>query len=201
MAFSRAFLKANGLNDDQIASIMDEHSAVVEALKQQRDGYKADAEQFAQARADLDVAKKELNSLKNGEDNYKAKYEAEHTAFEQYKADAVKKEETEKIKAAYRKLLQEEKISEKRLDAVIRLTDFSGMSLDKDGQLNDLPALKESIGKEWSDYKVTTEEGGVKPGNPPSPSNDGFAAMSLTQKMAYANQNPTAPEVAAWLQR
>ena len=200
MSFSRAFLKANGLSEDQITSVMDEHTAVVEALKQQRDGYKADADKLATLQANLDAANNEINTLKSGDD-FKAKYEQEHNAYEAYKAEVKKNAEMERLKAAYRKLLVDEKISEKRLDAVIRLTDFSTMSLDEEGNLNDLPALKEAIGKEWGEYKVTPDKAGVNPGNPPAPSNDGFAAMSLTQKMAYANQNPTAPEVVAWLQK
>lgn len=163
MAFTRAFLKSAGLTDDQITSVMEEHSAVVDALKSQRDSYKADAEK-------LPGVQKELDDLKGGED-YKAKYDKEHQEFEQYKADISKAAELEKVKAAYRKLLQDEKISEKRLDGIIRLTDFDKIKLDKDGNLQNVDALKENIGKEWGEFRVMTVEKDHKPDTPPEHDN------------------------------
>ena len=52
----------------------------------------------------------------------------------------------------------DERISEKRVDSVLKLTDFSEMKIDKDGKLENLDALKENIGKEWGEFKVTTKE-------------------------------------------
>ena len=45
MAFTRSFLKATGLNDEQISSIMEEHVAVVDGLKKERDAYARKAEE------------------------------------------------------------------------------------------------------------------------------------------------------------
>lgn len=162
-SFTRSFLKAIGLNDEQISSVMEEHTSVVDALKQQRDSFKADAEK-------LPTVQKELDDLKSGED-FKAKYESEHQAFEKYKADAAKAEQMAKVKSAYRKLLVDEKINEKRLDGILRLTDFGNMKLDKDGNLEDVKALKENIGKEWGEYRVTTQERDHKPETPPEKDN------------------------------
>lgn len=173
--FTRAFLKSNGLNDDQITAIMEEHTSVVDALKSQRDGYKADAEK-------LPALQQELDTLKSGED-YKAKYDKEHADFEAYKTDILKAAELEKVKAAYRKLLTEEKISEKRLDSILKLTDFSGMKLDKDGNLENAKDLRESIGKEWADFKVTTKVDEQKPPMPPTNDNGG-ASSGIRQMTA-----------------
>ncbi len=148
MSFSRSFLKASGLTDEQITAVMEEHTAVVDALKQQRDGYKADAEKLADVQ-------KQLDDLKGGED-YQAKYEQEHKAFEDYKAGVKAEAQLNDVKAAYRKLLTEEKISDKRLDAVIRLTDFSKMKLNDDGSLANADELRKAIRDEWNEYIVTT---------------------------------------------
>ena len=193
MSFTRSFLKSMSLTDEQISAIMEEHVSVTDALKKQRDEYKADAEK-------LPEVQKQLDAFKGGED-YKAKYEKEHGDFEAYKQKIAQDAETEKVKAAYRKLLTEEKISEKRLDAVVRLTDFSKMKLDKDGNLQDADKLRSDIKSEWSDYIQTEEIKGAKVDNPPKIDNNTFDSMSLTQKMAYANQNPTAPEVIGWLNK
>lgn len=146
MAFTRSFLKATGLSDEQISAVMDAHTEVVDALKSQRDGYKAEAEKLPEIQKKLDEM---------GGEDYKAKYEKEHDSYEKYKAKVKADAETEKVRAAYRKLLADEKVSEKRLDAVMRLTDFSGMTLQEDGTLTDADKLRKGIRDEWSDYIVT----------------------------------------------
>ena len=160
MAFTRTFLKTMNLSDEQISAIMEEHVSVTDALKKQRDEYKAEAEKLP------DIQKK-LDDMKGGED-YKAKYEAEHKAYEDYKTQVKAETELNSVKAAYRKLLTEEKISDKRLDAVVRLTDFSKMKLNKDGTLENTDALRESIRKDWSDYVVTTRTERESVATPPN---------------------------------
>ena len=46
MAFTRKMLKALGIEEDKIDQIMDAHVEVVDALKADRDTYKADAEKL-----------------------------------------------------------------------------------------------------------------------------------------------------------
>ena len=160
MAFTRAFLKALGLTDEQVGAIIDEHTGVTDALKKQRDDYKAEADKLAYARKELDALK--------GEGDYKARYEEEHKSFEAYKADVAKKENRARVEAEYRKLLADEKINAKRIDAVIRLTDLDGMKLDKDGHLTDTDKLREDIKKDWSEYITETTERGAQVATPPT---------------------------------
>ena len=187
MAFGRSFLKSIGLTDDQITSVMEEHISIVDALKKERDTFKSDADK-------LPDLQRELQTLKGGED-FKAKYEQEHQNFEQYKADIAKNEQLEKVKAAYRKLLVDEKINEKRLDGIIRLTDFEKIKLDKDGNLADLKALKENIGKEWGEYRVTTKQEEHKPDTPPEKdngdTNTGIREMTAKWHAAKYGETPT----------
>ena len=165
MSFTRAFLKANGLNDDQITSVMEEHTAIVDRIKNELNGYKADAEKLPQVQ-------KELDDLKNGED-FKAKYESEHQAFEDYKAQTAKEAETEKVKAAYKKLLADERINEKSIDDLANIADLASMKLDKDGNLENLQALKERIDEKYDFLKVKTETRFAKPETPPKMDNGG----------------------------
>ena len=158
--------------------VVDVKNDEITALKAERDKYKADADK-------LPGVQKELDSLKGGED-WKAKYEAEHKEHEDYKKQVARSEELAKIKAAYRKLLTDEHISEKRLDAVIRLTDFSAMKLDKDGNLENADALRQTISNEWGEYKVQTQERKQTVANPPKKSTgSGMSrAKELAQKYA-----------------
>lgn len=141
------------------------HIGVVDPLKDERDKYKAEAEK-------VQGLQDEIAKLKDDE-GFKAKYEKEHTDFETYKKQVADEAEMTKVKAAYRKMLIDEKINEKRVDAVIRLTDFSNMKLDKDGNLENADKLKEAIGNEWGEYKVTTQERGADVATPPKTDNGG----------------------------
>lgn len=167
MAFTRNFLKALGLTDEQVNSIVEEHTSVTDALKKQRDDARAEADKYKADADKLPEVQKELDGFKNGED-FKAKYEKEHTDFEDYKATIARNEETAKKKAAYRQLLLDENINEKRLDAVIRTTDFEKINLDKDGKLEKIADLKKAINDEWGDFKVTVHERKPAIATPPS---------------------------------
>lgn len=160
MAFTRAYLKSLGCNDDQTQAIVDAHLEVVNQIKEERDKLKTEAEK-------LPALEKQLEDLKTGED-YKAKFEKEHADFEAYKGDVARKETRAKIEAEYRKLLAEEKIPQKRLDAVIRLTELDGMKLDKDGHLQDTDKLREEIRKDWGEYVQETHERGAEVQTPPT---------------------------------
>lgn len=159
MALTRSFLKGYKLDEDVVESIIAEHVSVVDALKKERDGYKAEAEKAADIQ-------KELDGIKGGED-WKKKYEDEKKAFDDFKKKTADDAEAAKVRAAYRKLLIEEKIGEKRVDTILKVTDFSKMKLDKDGNLENVDALRKSIGEEWGEFKTTVTTKGADVDKPP----------------------------------
>ena len=159
MAFKRSFLESLGLNESQVQAVMDEHVSVTDALKSERDKYKAEAGKAA----DL---QKQLEEISGGED-FKTKYEKEHESFENFKKQTAQEAEAAKVKAAYRKLLADEKISEKRLDTILKVTDFTSMKLDKDGKLEKEDELRKAINSEWGEFKNTVEERGASVETPP----------------------------------
>ena len=85
MALTRAMLKGMGLTEEQISAIIDEHTAVTGALKDDIKKYKDDAER-------LPEVQKELDGLKTGQSDWEKKYNDEHKAFETYKSDIAAKE-------------------------------------------------------------------------------------------------------------
>jgi hypothetical protein len=159
MAFTRSFLKASGLTDEQVSAVMEEHVAVTDALKKDRDSYRAEAEKAAELQ-------KQLDGIKGGED-FKKKYEDEHKAFEDFRKQTAADAEAARVKAAYRKLLIEEKIGEKRLDSILKVTDLTKMKLDKDGKLEGEDELRKSINTEWGEFKTTVTTQGARVENPP----------------------------------
>ena len=173
MAFTRSFLKASGLTDEQVSAVMEEHVSVTDALKKDRDGYKAEAEKAA----DL---QKQLDSINGGED-WKKKFEDERKAFEDFKKKTADDAEAAKVRAAYRKLLIDEKIGEKWIERIMKTQDFSGMKLDKDGNLNDSESIRKAVADEFGEYKTTVTTQGAKVENPPQ---IGKATMSKAEILA-----------------
>lgn len=177
MAFTRKMLKALGIEEDKIEQIMDAHTEVVDALKEQRDGYKGDADK-------LNAVQKELDALKaNNGDDYKEKYEKEHKAFEQYKTEQTAKETKAAKAKAYRELLKTANIDEKRFDGILKLTDLDGIEMDADGKIKDADKHSENIKSEWADFIVNTKTEGTKTVNPPA-NNGGKTTMSKDEIMA-----------------
>lgn len=99
---------------------------------------------------------------------WEKKYADLKAEYEGYKADTEAKAKLNDVKTAYRKLLKEAGIDEKRFDAIVRATNFDGMKLDANGRLENTDALKNGIEAEWADFKVTTKTQGAPVANPPA---------------------------------
>ena len=155
MAFTRKMLKAMGIEEEKIDEIIDAHREVTDALKADRDKYKADAEKLT------DIEKK-YNDLKNEvdgkeDDPYKEKYEKEHKDFEDYKK-TVEGERTKANKTqAYKELLKQAGVSDKRIDSILKVTAIDEIELDDEG----------NIKSEWSEFIVTESTKGAGTENPP----------------------------------
>lgn len=182
MAFTRKMLKAMGVEEEKIDQIMDAHVEVVDALKADRDNYKEDAEK-------LTAVQKELDALKaKGEDGYKEKYEKEHKAFEDFKTEQAAKETKAAKSKAYRELLREAGVSDKRFDGIIKLTDLDGIELDADGKIKDADKHTESIKTEWADFIVSTSTRGAQTATPPT-NNGGKTTMTRAEIMAIKDDD------------
>ena len=161
MSLTRKMLKGMGLTEEQVDSIIEEHTAVTDALKEKANQYEADAKKLADVQ-------KELNELKAGGDDWEEKYNAEHKAFEDYKKDIEGKAELTKVKDAYRALLKAQNVSEKRIDTIIKLTDFSELKLTKEGKIANEDKVVDKIKEDWSDLISKESEHGQKVETPPS---------------------------------
>lgn len=154
-----------------IGKIMDGHVASVNALREERDELKKDVELFKSDAQKLVNVQKELDELKaKGDPEWQAKYEKEHTDFEAFKTEIEKgKARDEKVRL-YRDLLKECNVESKRIDAVLKITDFDGINV-KDGKIENLETLKSNIKKEWSGFIVKKESKGADVDNPPETNN------------------------------
>lgn len=163
MALTRKMLKAMGIEDEKIDQIIEAHSETVDALKEDRDKYKKEAEKLPAVQSELD----KLKAANTGDNSFEAKYNALKTEYDGYKAKQAEKETTANKDKAYRKLLADAGVSAKRVDAIMRVTDLASLKLAKDGTLEDADKALESIKKEWADFIVKEGEKGADTETPP----------------------------------
>lgn len=175
MAFTRKFLSALGIEPDKVDEIIAAHTEVTDALKEERDRYKVDAEKLP----DVESKLKALEEKAAGEDPYKEKYEKLKKEHDDYKKDVEAKATTAKKENAYKELLKAVGIPEKRIDSVIKLSDISKVELDDEGNVKDGDTLKESLKKEWADIIPTIKTEGANSSTPPA--NNGKTTMTKEQ--------------------
>lgn len=183
MALTRSFLKGMGLTEEQVSAIVEAHAETVDVFKTKQ----------AELQKQLDEAVE--NSKNKGSDEYKEKYEKEHSDFEAYKLEQEKQAEVSKKKDAYADLLRKAGIKEKAINQIIALTNVDDFKLDKEGNLNDSENLTKSIKDTWSEF--VTKEGvkGADVTNPPhntgeSVTKEQFAKMGYRAKAKLHADNP-----------
>ena len=175
MALTRKFLTALNIDADKIDEIITAHSETVDALKKERDDFKAEAEANSEAKASAEKLQKQVDELTkqidaNGKDTYKVKYDAIKEEFENYKKDIADKEVKAKKTDAYKKLLKDAGVSEKRIEAVLKVSNVDGIEFDDEGKVKDSETLTKNIKEEWSDFIQTSSTAGANVANPPSQS-------------------------------
>ena len=164
MAFTRKMLKAMGIEEEKIDEIIEAHREVTDALKEDRDKYKADAGKLADTQKELENLKK----VTEGADSYKERYEKEHKDFEDYKAN-IKAEQTKAAKAdAFKVLLKEAKVSDDWIEDIVKFTEVNDIQLDDDGKIVDADKRIEDIKSKYSKYIVTESTRGANTENPPT---------------------------------
>lgn len=174
---TRKSLKAMGLTDEQIDSIIEMHTETVDGLK---DKLKTAAEKANK----LDDVQKELDGLKaNSGDDYKAKYEAEKKAFADYKADQTAKETKAAKEKAVKAYFEGKNITGANLDIAMRgcRDEIGAIELDGD-KIKDTAALDALVSGTFAGLIVTKTVQGAQTANPPA--NNG--GSKLTRADIYA---------------
>lgn len=163
MALTRKALKAMGLTDEQVDSIVEMHVETTDALKEQRDAFKADAEKLPAVQAELDALKAK------GDDGYKSKYEKEHSDFEAYKADVTAKESKAAKEKAVRAYFESKHITGGNLDLAMRGCGEEMAALEMDGdKIKDTAALDALVSGAYKALVSTTRTQGANTATPPA---------------------------------
>lgn len=159
MAFTRKFLKNMGLTDEQVDTVIDAHTEVVDALKKERDGYKESADK-------LEAVTKERDELKAGGD-YKDKYEKEHKAFEEYKSGITAREVRTAKEKAVKAYFESKSITGGNLDIAMRGASKEIDAVELDGEkIKDTKALDDLVNGTFKGLVVTSQTVGTKTPTP-----------------------------------
>lgn len=187
MALTRKLLRSMGIEDEKIDQIIDAHAETVNALKDERDGLKGAAGRLEKAEAELEELKAEAGAA----DGYREKFEKEHADFEAFKADAAKAAADREKRSLYRGLLADAGIDPKRMDAVMRVADLSGIVVE-DGAIKDADEVTEKVRGEWSDFIPATSTKPAEVDTPPTGGGDGAAepkSLGEALRQRYTKQD------------
>ena len=169
MALTRKMLQAMDIPAEKIDEIINAHSETVNALKVERDELKASADKLPGLEKALEKAQGELDKLKA--EDWEGKYNTVKGEYDTYKTDT----ETKAVKAAkesaYKQLLLDAGVSDKRIASILKVSNMDDVELDKDGKIKDADKLAESMKTEWADFIVTEGKKGADVSKPPA--NDG----------------------------
>lgn len=182
MALTRKFLTALGIDAEKIDEIIEAHTDTVNALKEERDNYKADAEALPAVTRERDELKEAAD--KNKDNPYKAQYEDLKQEYENYKADVEAKAKLAKQTAAYRSMLKKAGVSEKRIDSILKVSDVKSIEFDDKGEVKDSDKTVEAIKAEWADFIVKEGTKGAETETPPE--NNGGGGKGATRAAEVA---------------
>lgn len=174
-------LKAMGIEEEKIDQIIEAHTETVDALKESRDTYKADAEKLPNVQKELD----ELRA--KGDDGWKEKHDKVKKDFEDYKNEIVTKEAKVAKEKAVRAYFESKNIVGKNLELAMRgsVKEVEGLELDGD-KIKDTSVLDGLVSGDFSALVTTTSVKGASTANPPA--NNGNGQMTKEQILAISDR-------------
>jgi hypothetical protein len=135
-----------------------------------------DKKRYNEKLTEIDTLKGEKQNAEDkatGAEKWKTKYEALKEDFDTYKKDVSAKETKATRENAYRALLKEAGVSEKRIDKVLKVSDIDNLEMGEDGKFKDADKLIKDIKEEWSDFIVSSGTKGATVTTPPANVNGG----------------------------
>ena len=165
MALTRNYLKSLSLTGEQVEGVISAHAQTVDGLKSQIERYRSDAAALPDIQKELDDARQELLLLHA--DPWEERFHAISAEFESFKQQISDRELIQAKESAYRELLREVGVNERRIDAVMRVSDMECVQWE-DGRIVNEAQLREQIREEWADFIGKVVVRGAKTPTPPA---------------------------------
>lgn len=176
MSLTRKSLKAMGLTDEQIESVIEAHAETVNGLKEKLEAVENNVETVEKLKADVEKYKKELETAKqtivDGE-KYKEMYENEKGEYEKYKSDITAKETKAAKEKAVNKYFKSKGISDNNMAIAMRgvKSEIDATELDENGEIKDTKVFDDLIKGDYARLISQTETKGTQTQTPPPNSN------------------------------
>lgn len=166
--------------------------ALATAIKTAVGNEYVDKERYKAKLAEIDKLNNSLTEQKQtAEDsattagNWKEKYDAEHKAFEQFKADAEAEKAMAEKKAAYEEVCKDAGLNETGIRRALKYCDWAAVELDEKGKIKDAKAHIKSLHEEWPDHVMSATTTGAATPNPPA--NTGGKAITAEEIMKISD--------------
>lgn len=190
MSLTRKSLKAMGLTDEQIDSVVEMHTETISGLKEKLDSVENNVETVEKLKVDVEKYKTELEDAKktiaDGE-KYKEMYENEKSEYEKYKNDITAKETQAAKESAVWNYLKDKGIPDKRKAAVMRgiKDEIANTELTEKGKIKNTKVFDDLISENgvYYDFIPRTEIVGANPQVPP-PNSNGKVTKTKAEIMA-----------------
>lgn len=192
MALTRKMLTALEIPADKQDEIINAHLETLNAVKEERDNFRADAERLADVQRQLDEAKAKIEQAEATETVPKAEYYQLKSEYEEYRNGIEAQQARAAKENAFRQLLKAAGVSEARMDAIIRVSDVDGLELDDNGNAVDAEQRTEAIKTEWADFIPTTVVRGAQTANPPAQNHAAIRSKSDIMGIADPTERQTA---------
>ena len=171
MALTRKFLAGLGLTEAQVEAVVEGNEESLKGLKdtisELKDKETKSSEEITKLQRELEDAKN-LAIEKEGKNPWKVKFDALKEEFEGYKTEEQKKATKAAKESAYKALLKDTGIADKRIAAVLKVSDYDSLELDENGKFKNSEDLSKKIKEEWADFISTETTKGAETTTPPT---------------------------------
>lgn len=188
MSLTRKALKAMGLTDEQIDSVIEMHTDTISGLKDKLETAENNVENAEKLKAEVEKYKGELETAKqtiaDGE-KYKEMYENEKTAYESYKGEITAKETKAAKEKAVREYFKSKGINDDNMSIAMRgiKSEIDAAELDEKGKIKDIKVFDELIKGDYAKLISRTETKGADTQIPP-PNANGKVTKTKAEIMA-----------------
>ena len=156
----------------------------LERLQADYDALKATAEQYKTEADKLPGVQEALTALRDSSakeaDELKSQLETVKKEYDGYKQEQTTKETASKKRSAYRAMLKEIGVGAEWTDDIMKIADINGLTLDEDGKLSDLDALKKDATAKYGRFIEVSGKQGASVTNPPKTTN-----VKMTREEIY----------------
>ena len=167
MSLTRKALKAMGLTDEQIDSVIEMHTDTVSGLKDKLEAAENNSKDVEKLTAEVEKYKNELekaNKAITESEKYKEQYENTKSEYEKYKGEIAAKETKTAKEKAVREYFKSKGINDDNMSIAMRgsRSEIDAMELDEKGRIKDTKVFDELIKGDYAKLISHTEVKGVQ---------------------------------------